>query len=63
VTDVFKKRHSWNTDIISSESEVCRVMVQRNMANQRFGNALEWAIRSRDNVYVTAVADVFLEVS
>jgi nuclear pore complex protein Nup85 len=36
-------------------------MVQRNIASQRYGNALEWAIRSRDNIYVTAVADIFLE--
>ena len=42
------------------EQEICRVMVKRSMSLKNFGNALEWAIRSRDNIYVTKVANVFL---
>ncbi|XP_001848361.2 nuclear pore complex protein Nup75 [Culex quinquefasciatus] len=43
------------------ESEICKVLVKRNLANRLYGNALEWAIRSRDSFYVTAVANIFLE--
>lgn len=43
------------------ESEICKVLVKRNLTNKQYGNALEWAIRSRDSFYVTAVANIFLE--
>lgn len=42
------------------EQEVCRVMTKRAMQLKNYGNALEWAIRSRDNIYVTKVANIFL---
>ncbi|CRK94771.1 CLUMA_CG008265, isoform A [Clunio marinus] len=42
------------------EQDICRVMVKRSMSLHNYGNALEWAIRSRDNIYVTKVANVFL---
>lgn len=42
------------------EQEVSRVMVKRSMSLKNYGNALEWAIRSRDNIYVTKVANIFL---
>ena len=42
------------------ELEVCRVMIKRSLSLKNFGNALEWAIRSRDNIYVTKVANIFL---
>lgn len=42
------------------EQEICRVMVKRSLLTKRNGNALEWAIRSRDNIYVTKVANIFL---
>lgn len=42
------------------EQEICRVMVKRAMSLKNHGNALEWAIRSRDNIYITKVANVFL---
>ncbi|XP_055531469.1 nuclear pore complex protein Nup75 [Wyeomyia smithii] len=45
----------------SVESEICKVLVKRNLANRLYGNAMEWAIRSRDSFYVTAVANIFLE--
>lgn len=45
----------------SVESEICKVLVKRNLANRQYGNAMEWAIRSRDSFYVTAVANIFLE--
>ena len=47
--------------LASVEAEICRVMVKRSLAQKRLGNALEWAIRSRDNIYVTNVANMFLE--
>lgn len=34
----------------------------RSLQNERLGNALEWAIRSRDNIFVTTIADKFLDV-
>lgn len=45
------------------ERELCRVQAVRSLANGRPGNALEWAIRSHDNIFVTSVADRFLDVS
>lgn len=45
------------------ERELCRVQAVRALANGRFGNALEWATRSHDNIFVTSVADRFLDVS
>lgn len=42
------------------EQEICRVMVKRAMSLKNYGNALEWAIRSRDNIYVTKIANIFL---
>lgn len=35
-------------------------MVQRALSQTNYGNALEWAIRSKDNIYVTKVANIFL---
>lgn len=46
-----------------AERELCRVQATRSLQRERLGNALEWAIRSGDNVFVTAVADRFLDVS
>lgn len=46
--------------LIQVEQEICRVMVKRSMSLHNYGNALEWAIRSRDNIYVTKVANIFL---
>lgn len=43
------------------EQEVCRVLVKRSLSFKNYGNALEWAIRSRDNIYVTKVANIFLQ--
>ncbi|XP_055612851.1 nuclear pore complex protein Nup75 isoform X2 [Uranotaenia lowii] len=45
----------------SVESEICKVLVKKNLSNKLYGNALEWAIRSRDSFYVSAVANIFLE--
>lgn len=44
-----------------AEQEICRVMVKRALSFKNFGNGLEWAIRSRDNIYVTKVANIFLQ--
>ncbi|XP_058456461.1 nuclear pore complex protein Nup75 [Malaya genurostris] len=46
---------------VSVESEICKVLVKKNLANKLYGNALEWSIRSKDSFYVTAVANIFLE--
>lgn len=46
-----------------AEKEICRIQSVRSFKNERYGNALEWALRSQDNVYVTAYADHFLRVS
>lgn len=45
------------------EREICRVQGMKSLKNNRYGNALEWAIRSSDNIFVTSIADIFLNVS
>lgn len=46
-----------------TEKELCRVQARKSFNNGRYGNALEWALRSQDNIYVTSIADRFLRVS
>lgn len=55
VIEVAKQR-----GLSSVEREICRVQATRSMANERYGNALEWAIRSKDAGAVTAITDFFL---
>lgn len=43
------------------ESEICRVIARRNLQNGRHGNALQWAIRSTDKIFITALVNYFLE--
>lgn len=45
------------------EKELCRVQSKKSFNNGRFGNALDWALRSQDTLYVTSIADRFLRVS
>lgn len=45
-----------------TEREICRVQAMKSLQNERLGNALEWAIRSHDSIFVTAIADKFLDV-
>lgn len=49
--------------LISVEREICKVLSKRSYDNERYGNALEWAIRSKDVLLVTAVADFILKVN
>ncbi|XP_055312811.1 nuclear pore complex protein Nup75 isoform X2 [Sitodiplosis mosellana] len=46
--------------LIEAEKELCRVQARKSFNNGRYGNALDWALRSQDNLYVTAIADLFL---
>lgn len=46
----------------SIEKEICRVQAMQSLRNRRYGNALEWALRSHDNIFVTSIADIFLNV-
>lgn len=46
-----------------TEKELCRVQARKSFNKGRYGNALEWALRSQDNIYVTSIADLFLRVS
>lgn len=48
---------------VEVEKELCRVQARKSFNNGRYGNALEWALRSQDNIYVTSIADLFLRVS
>ncbi|KAL5288800.1 NUP85 family protein [Megaselia abdita] len=48
---------------IEVEHEICKIFAKRSMALGRPGNALDWAIRSKDTTYVTSITDFFLEVS
>lgn len=47
----------------SIERDVCRVVSARYLSEGDFGNALVWGVRSQDNIYVTSIADIFLNVS
>uniref|UniRef100_A0A336M568 Nuclear pore complex protein Nup85 n=1 Tax=Culicoides sonorensis TaxID=179676 RepID=A0A336M568_CULSO len=42
------------------EQQICRVMTKLSINNERYGDALHWAIRSNDQVYIRSVVDVFL---
>ncbi|GAB0090027.1 Nuclear pore complex protein Nup85 [Sergentomyia squamirostris] len=46
--------------ITSIERDVSRVVAARYLAEKDYGNALMWAVRSQDNVYVTCIADIYL---
>lgn len=46
----------------NAEQEICKVQAKKSLDDQRYGNALEWAIRSKDTLYVTSVADFLLKV-
>lgn len=34
----------------------------KNLKNSRYGNALDWALRSQNSALVTSIADIFLNV-
>lgn len=44
------------------ETDICRVQVKKNLQKKCYGNALEWSLRSKDTVYITGIANIFLEV-
>ncbi|KAL9915780.1 nuclear pore complex protein Nup75 isoform 1-T2 [Glossina fuscipes fuscipes] len=46
---------------INAEEEICKVQAKKSFTEERYGNALEWAIRSRDTLYVTSIADYLLK--
>lgn len=45
----------------SCAEEICKVQAKKSLDDQRYGNALEWAIRSKDTLYVTSIADFLLK--
>nr|XP_036669108.1 nuclear pore complex protein Nup75 [Drosophila suzukii] len=47
--------------LTSVEQEICKVLSKQSYDKERYGNALEWAIRSKDVLLVTAVADFILK--
>ncbi|KAH8355279.1 hypothetical protein KR093_010332, partial [Drosophila rubida] len=49
--------------LVNVEQDICKVLSKRAYNEQRYGNALEWAIRSKDVLVVTAIADFILKVS
>lgn len=44
------------------DSEVCKVMARKALNESMLGDALVWAIKSQNNLFVAAVADIFLGV-
>lgn len=48
--------------IACAEKELCRVQAIKSLNNGRLGNALDWALRSQDNLHVTSIADLLLKV-
>lgn len=47
---------------LHAEKELCRVQAIKSLNNGRPGNALDWALRSQDNLHVTSIADLILKV-
>lgn len=45
------------------EMQVCKVMSRKALNENMLGDALVWAIRSQNNLFVASVADIFLNVS
>ncbi|XP_011200003.2 nuclear pore complex protein Nup75 [Bactrocera dorsalis] len=43
-----------------AEQDICKIQSKKSLDEQRYGNALEWAIRSKDTLYVTTIADFLL---
>ncbi|XP_055920799.1 nuclear pore complex protein Nup75 [Eupeodes corollae] len=43
-----------------AEKEICKVQSKKSFDDGRYGNALEWAIRAKDAIFVTSIADFFL---
>lgn len=46
----------------NAEQEICKVQAKQSLDDERYGNSLEWAIRSKDTLYVTSIADFLLKV-
>ncbi|XP_017093815.2 nuclear pore complex protein Nup75 [Drosophila bipectinata] len=47
--------------LLTVEQDICKVLSKRAYDAERYGSALEWAIRSKDVLLVTAVADFILK--
>lgn len=48
--------------LVNVEQDICKVLSKRAYSDQRYGSALEWAVRSKDVLLVTAIADFILKV-
>ncbi|XP_037941572.1 nuclear pore complex protein Nup75-like [Teleopsis dalmanni] len=46
---------------IDAEQQICKIEAKKSFSIKRYGNALEWAIRSKDNIFVTSIADFILK--
>ncbi|EDW00750.1 nuclear pore complex protein Nup75 [Drosophila grimshawi] len=47
--------------LVTVEQDICKVLSKRAHSDQRYGSALEWAIRSKDVLLVTSLADFILK--
>ncbi|KAH8320516.1 hypothetical protein KR067_004739, partial [Drosophila pandora] len=47
--------------LLTVEQDICKVLSKRAYDGERYGNALEWAIRSKDVLLVTGIADFILK--
>ncbi|XP_023164937.2 nuclear pore complex protein Nup75 [Drosophila hydei] len=47
--------------LVNVEQDICKVLSKRAYSDQRYGSALEWAVRSKDVLLVTAIADFILK--
>lgn len=45
-----------------AHQEICIVQARRSFSEGRYGNALEWSIRSKNSIYVSSIADYILKV-
>ncbi|XP_017837537.1 nuclear pore complex protein Nup75 [Drosophila busckii] len=46
---------------VEVEQDICKVLSKRAYNDERYGSALEWAIRAKDVLLVTAIADFILK--
>uniref|UniRef100_A0A1A9W0U1 Nuclear pore complex protein Nup85 n=1 Tax=Glossina brevipalpis TaxID=37001 RepID=A0A1A9W0U1_9MUSC len=56
ILDICSKKNFNN-----AEEEICKVQAKKSFSEERYGNALEWAIRSKDTLYITSIADFLLK--
>uniref|UniRef100_A0A1B0A4K4 Nuclear pore complex protein Nup85 n=1 Tax=Glossina pallidipes TaxID=7398 RepID=A0A1B0A4K4_GLOPL len=61
IDDQVKELNNIFAKVDEPREEICKVQAKKSFTEERYGNALEWAIRSKDTFYVTSIADYLLK--